>query len=132
MDKRFSELNAKNYVMFAMKNYDNPQCLDLDEFHSDLNRVKYLKRLFKRYVTTGDLKERLILNHIIVLYNVFGVVPATRLLFYKMDKEYYSLLKTFIVYLNFFPEGDDESKIPEADLVVIPLDNDIVEALRKV
>ena len=123
MEKQFGELNSKNYVMFAMKNYDNPQCLDLDEFHSDLNRVKYLKRLFKRYVTTGDLKERLILNHIIVLYNVFGIVPATRLLFYKMDKEYYSLLKTFIVYLNFFPEGDDESKIPEADLIIISLDN---------
>ena len=132
MDKRFSELNSKNYAMFAMKNYDNPQCLDIDEFNSDLSRVKYLKRLFKRYVTTGDLKERLILNHIIVLYNVFGVVPATRLLFYKMDKEYYSILKTFIVYLNFFPEGDDEKKIPETDLVVITLDNDIVEALRKV
>ena len=132
MEKQFSELNAKNYVMFAMKNYDNPQCLDLDEFHSDLNRVKYLKRLFKRYVTTGDLKERLILNHIIVLYNVFGIVPATRLLFYKMDKEYYSLLKTFIVYLNFFPEGDDEKKIPETDLIIITLDNDIVEASRKV
>jgi len=132
MEKQFSELNSKNYVMFAMKNYDNPQCLDLDEFHSDLNRVKYLKRLFKRYVTTGDLKERLILNHIIVLYNVFGIVPATRLLFYKMDKEYYSILKTFIVYLNFFPEGDDESKIPEADLVIISLDNSIVEALREV
>jgi hypothetical protein len=118
--------------MFAMRNYDNPQCLDLDEFHSDLNRIKYLKRLFKRYVTTGELKERLILNHIIVLYNVFGIVPATRLLFYKMDKEYYSLLKTFIVYLNFFPEGDDESKISEVDLVTISLDNNIVEALREV
>ena len=65
--KSIGDLTAKNYVMFAMKNYDNPQCLDIEEFYSDLNRIKYLKRLFKRYVTTDELKERLILNHIIVL-----------------------------------------------------------------
>jgi hypothetical protein len=132
MKKQFGELTAKNYIMFAMRNYDNPQCLDLDEFHSDLNRIKYLKRLFKRYVTTGELKERLILNHIIVLYNVFGIVPATRLLFFRVDSEYHSLLKSFIVYLNFFPEGDDVDRINEADLISIPLDNNIVEVLREI
>ena len=132
MKKQFGELTAKNYIMFAMRNYDNPQCLDLDEFHSDLNRIKYLKRLFKRYVTTGELKERLILNHIIVLYNVFGIVPATRLLFFRVDPEYHSLLKSFIVYLSFFPEGDDVVRINEADLIAIPLDNAIVEVLREI
>ena len=132
MKKQFGELTAKNYIMFAMRNYDNPQCLDLDEFHSDLNRVKYLKRLFKRYVTTGELKERLILNHIIVLYNVFNIVPATRLLFFRVDPEYHSLLKSFIVYLSFFPEGDDVDRINEADLIAIPLDNNIVEVLREI
>tara|TARA_Y100000310_G_C20579490_1_gene762236 strand:+ start:757 stop:1155 length:399 start_codon:yes stop_codon:yes gene_type:complete len=132
MKKQFGELTSKNYIMFAMKNYDNPQCLDLDEFHSDLNRIKYLKRLFKRYTTTKELKERLILNHIIVLYNVFGIVPATRLLFFRVDPEYHSILKSFIVYLSFFPEGDVVEKIKEADLVGIPLNDNIVKILREI
>ena len=130
--KKFSELTSGNYVIYAIKNYDNPQCLDIEEFYSDLSRIKYLKRLFRRYTATGDLKERLILNHIIVLYNVFGIVPATRLLFFRMGDEFHSVLKTFLVYLNMFPEGEKEKEVPEADLVSIPLDKKIIETLRKV
>ena len=130
--KNIGDLTAKNYVMFAMKNYDNPQCLDIEEFYSDLNRIKYLKRLFKRYVTTDELKERLILNHIIVLYNVFGIIPATRLLFFRVGPEYHSMLKTFIVYLNFLPEGEQEKEVKEIDIVRIPLDDDITEVLRNI
>ena len=93
--KKENGLNSNNYIMYAMKHYENPQCLDIEEFYSDLSRIKYLKRLFRRYTATGDLKERLILNHIIVLYNVFGIVPATRLLFFRMGDEFHSVLKTF-------------------------------------
>ena len=126
------ELTENNYVMYAMKNYNNPQCLDIDEFHSDLNRIKYLKKLLKRYLATGELKDRLILNHIIVLYNVFDIVPATRLLFFKTDKELYPMIKTFITYLNYLPEGDKLEEIIEVDILPIPLDDDIVKILRKV
>ena len=128
MKKQFGELTSNNYIMFAMKSYDNPQCLDIDEFYSDVNRIKYLKRLFRRYATTGELKERLILNHIIVLYNVFGIVPATRLLFFRINEEYHQYLKTFMVFLNYLPEDE----IPEVDLVEIALDDEIVEVLREV
>ena len=128
----FSILNDKNYMMYAMRNYDNPQCVDIDEFNEDLGKIKYIKRLFKRYTTTGELKERLILNHIIVFYNVFGIVPATRLLFYRIDPCDYELLKTFIVFLNVCPEDDKEKEIPEADLISIPLNQELIGVLRKI
>ena len=75
-------LDDSNFLLYAASNYDNPQCYDTDEFYDDLKRFKYLKRLFNRYKETGELKERLILNHLIVIYNVFGPMPATRLLFF--------------------------------------------------
>lgn len=127
-----NKLTPNNYIMFAMKHYDNPQCLDIEEFYSDLNRIKYLKRLFKRYQTTGELKERLILNHIIVLSNVFGIVPCARLLFFRMEPEYHEILKTFMVFLNVLPEGDDIRKIEEADIISIGIDNDTADRLREV
>ena len=121
-------LTDDNHTFFAMKAYTNSQCKSLEEFHEDLNRTKYLKRLFRRYQTTGSLRERLILNHIIIFYNVFGVEPASRLLFFKIEEELHSLLKTFLVYLNCCPEQN----IPETeDLVGIPLDEKILNTLRK-
>jgi hypothetical protein len=125
-------LTSNNYIMFAMKHYDNPQCLDIDEFYSDINRIKYLKRLFKRYTTTGELKERLILNHIIVLSNVFGIVPCARLLFFRMENDYHQLLKTFMVFLNVLPEGEDMKKVKEADIMSIGIDQEIANRLREV
>jgi|TARA_R110002074_G_scaffold30830_2_gene86908 hypothetical protein len=132
MTTKFDRLTNKNYVMYAMKNYDNPQCLDIEEFYSDLNRIKYLKRLFRRYLTSGELKERLILNHLIILYNVFGIVPATRILFHRMEDEFHPILKTCIVYLNNLPEDGNAEKISEVDLLTIPMDNKVIEILRGV
>ena len=77
----FFELNDENIIRFAMKNYDNPSCTGVDEFQEDFNRIKYIKRLFNRYQTSGTLRERLILNHIITIYNVFGMEASTRMLF---------------------------------------------------
>jgi len=122
---KFDMITEENYMLFAMKVYENPQCKSVQEFHEDMNRIKYLKRLFKKYKSTGVLRERLILNHIIILYNVFGIQSATRILFARLDKELHPILKTFLVFLHMFPE-----KIPETDLVSIPLDKRITDRLR--
>ena len=92
--------------MFAMKHYDNPSCVDEAEFLDDLKRFRYLKRLFRKYDTSGELKLRLIINHIIILSNVFGVDATTTLLFFKIERNHWSVLKTFLVYLQFMPEND--------------------------
>ena len=102
----FPKLTTDNINMFAMKHYDNPTCIDEKEFLDDMKRFKYLKRLFRKFDTTKELKTRLILNHIIVLNNVFGVDAATTLLFFKIEKQHWSFLKTFLVYLHIMPEND--------------------------
>ena len=102
----FHKLTPDNIMMFAMKYYDNPSCVDRKEFLDDMKRFKYLKRLFRKYDTSGTLKVRLILNHIIVLANVFGVDASSTLLFFKIEKKHWSTLKTFLVYLNYMPEND--------------------------
>jgi len=96
------KLDDTNFMLYAARYYDNPQCYDTLEFYDDLKRFKYIKRLFNIYLETGELRERLILNHIIILYNVFGVIPATRMLFFKLF-EYKELLKPFLELLNFMP-----------------------------
>lgn len=121
--KNFEELNSKNFMLFAAKNYNNKQCMTQEEFEEDLQRFKYLKRLFNRYETTGELSERLILNHLIVLYNVFTIKAANHMMFYKIEKTNWPMLKTFLVYLNYLPEDQ---------YIEVPLDEKIVEALRKV
>ncbi len=93
-------------MMFAMKHYDNPQADGEEEFQDDLKRFKYLKRLLKKYHEGGELKERLILNHIIVLTNVFGVEAATTLLLFKIEQDYWSELKTFMLYLHIIREEE--------------------------
>jgi len=98
-----NDLNEDNFLLYAMKSYDKPNAI-LSEFEEDLHRIKYIKRLFKRYRTTGELKERLILNHIIILSNVFGIIPSVRILFYKLDESDYVMLKTFLLFLNFMPD----------------------------
>lgn len=99
----FEILNDDNFMMYAIKAYEKPNCI-MSEFEGDLKRTKYLKRLFRKYKTTGDLKERLILNHIILLYNVFGNLPTTRILFFKIEECDYDVLKTFLLYLNYMPD----------------------------
>ena len=86
-----------------MKAYDKPNCI-ISEFEEDLKRIKYVKRLIKRYRITGELKERLILNHLIILSNVFGIEPTVKMLFYRFDEEDYDILKTFLIFLNFMPK----------------------------
>lgn len=103
MDISETGLNETNFILFAMNSYDNRNCLDLKEFYDDLKKIKYIKRLLNRYLKEGELKERLILNHIIELYNMFGN-NATVMLFYKLENEFHPLLKTFLVYLGRMPD----------------------------
>jgi len=121
------KLNENNFLLFAMNHYDNPQCHSLEEFDEDLKKFLYLKKLITRYKKDNDLKERLILNHIIVLYNVFGV-NATRMLFYKVDKDYWDVLTTFLIYLGYMPES-----LPEYNIILsdIKLDEKVIAVLRK-
>ena len=99
----FESLNEKNYLMCAITHYDNPQSVTVDDFMEDMKKFKYLKRLLKRYLKTGILRVNLILNHLIILFNVFGDATIP-LLMYKLEHEYWSLIKTFLVYLNRLPE----------------------------
>ena len=119
----FHKLTPDNIIMFAMKHYDNPSCVDSKEFLDDMKRFKYLKRLFRKYDTSGTLKVRLILNHIIVLANVFGVDASSTLLFFKIEKKHWSTLKTFLVYLHYMPEND---------LKDIATDLEILKELREI
>ena len=102
----FKKLTASNIMLFAAKHYDNPSCIGQAEFLDDMKRFKYVKRLFRKYSATGELRTRLIINHIVVLTNVFGVDAATTMLFFKVEQEYWSLLKTFLIFLNFMPNTD--------------------------
>lgn len=109
-----------NFIIFAMKAYDKPNCI-MSEFEEDLKRIKYVKRLIRRYRITGELKERLILNHLIILANVFGVESAVKMLFYKLDREDYNILKTFLLFLNFMPQivkGIKGNNIHSGDITV--------------
>ena len=126
----FEDLTDDNLVMYAIKNYNSPNCL-MSEFESDLKRTKYLKRLFRRYKLTKSLKERLILNHIILLYNVFGPEATVRILFLKVDESDYDVLKAFLNYLNLLPKTIDiRGEIISTDF--IPIDNHVVEILKKI
>jgi hypothetical protein len=121
------KINDDNFLMYAMKHYDNPQCKNIEEFHEDMNRIKYLKRLFRKYKTSGVLRERLILNHLIIFTNVFGIEAASRLLFSRIEEDLHIYLKTFLIYLNSLPEN-----IPEADLITVALDRRIIAKLREI
>lgn len=114
------DLNDDNFMFYAMKAYESPKCI-MSEFEEDLKRIKYVKRLIKRYKATGEIKERLILNHIIILSNVFGVIPTVRMLFFKLDREEYEILKTFLLFLNFMPnivKGLNGTDIHSSDISV--------------
>lgn len=127
------KIDESNFVLFAAKHYDNPHCFDTDEFYDDLNRFKYLKRLFNRYEETGELKERLIINHLTIVYNIFGAEAATKMLFLKLRGQY-QLLKPFLVLMGYMPEairgiGEDNQTITSSD---IHMDEYIVEVLRQI
>ena len=128
-DNMFSEkLNEDNFLLFAMHHYDNPQCHNVQEFEEDIKRFLYLKKLITRYKQSDELRERLILNHIIVLYNVFGDA-TTNMLFYKIDEKYWDVLVTFLIYLERMPESLPHYNIKTSD---IPLDEKVINALRKI
>lgn len=99
-----NNINKENIDIFSESSYRNPQCVSAEDFYEDMNRIKYVKRLFNKYNRGGEIKTRLILNHIIAFYNVFEKRDATRILFFKMEEEYWSLLKTFLLYLSYMPE----------------------------
>lgn len=126
-------LDETNFIVYAAKHYDNPHCFDDIEFFDDLKRFKYLKKLLKKYKETGVIRERLILNHIIIIYNLFGSEAATRILFLKMDG-FYSELKTFLVFLKLMPEKIHNIGITNKtiDSVNIPLDQTLINLLRKI
>ena len=115
-----SELNHENWLIFAIRNYNNPLSVTYSDFEEDLKRFKYIKRLLRRYETTGELKTHLILNHVIVLYNVFDEA-ATPLLFYRVEATYWSIIKAFMLFLNRLPpslKGDvDEECLKQLNLI---------------
>jgi hypothetical protein len=121
-------ISENNFILIAMHNYDNSQCTSLAEFEEDIKRFAYLKKLFSRYKENDDLKERLILNHIIVLYNLFGIV-TTELLFFKIDKQYWDVLATFLVYLERMPDAVPEFGIKLSEL---QLDDKVIAALKDI
>ena len=104
--KVFDKLTNRNFELFASQNYNNPECESVDEFKEDLSRFKYLKRLLRRYETSEDLQERLILNHLIVIYNVFGIEAANRMVWFKVNEEHWHFIKPFLVFLNYLPEDE--------------------------
>jgi hypothetical protein len=121
----FNELNEDNFLLFAIKNYENPQAVTKDDFQKDLNHFKYIKRLLKRYKKTGDLKTHLLINHFIVLYNIFGEA-TTPMLFFKLENDMWSQVKTFIVFLNRLPQ------FPKTYIHDIPVDINCLEQLQKI
>ena len=128
---KFDNLDNTNFLLYAAKHYDNPQCFDTKDFYDDLKRFKYLKRLFNRYKVTGELRERLIINHLQVLYNLFGSEATTRMLFFSLRK-HYECLKPFLILFNTMPEivkNIDGKDIHNSDLT---MDTKIVEVLRKI
>lgn len=127
----FDNLTSENILMYAMKIYDKPNCI-MSEFKEDMKRFNYLKRLFRRYRKIGEIKERLVLNHLVVLYNVFGAEALTRLLFFKMSKDDQPIVKTYLIFLSCMP--DVVKGIKGQDLLSsdIPVDLKIAEVLREI
>jgi len=127
-----NELTEENFTMYAIKNYDNPSCKGMDEFLDDLKRFKYIKRLLIKHTGGKGLKERLILNHIIVLGNLFGIDATTKMLFYKLDKKFWAQIKTFLVFLNYMPLKVIVSPGIEILDKDIPIDETILENLKRI
>ncbi len=121
----FDELNEDNFLLFAIKNYENPQAVTEEDFHKDLNHFKYIKRLLRKYKKDGELRSDLLINHFIILYNIFGDA-TTPMLFYKMEDNMWTVIKTFVVFLNKLPEH------PKTHIHDIPIDNNCLKELRRV
>ena len=120
---KFDELNEDNYILFAIKYYDNPQAVTKEDFFEGLSRFKYIKKLLRRYVKSGELKTNLLINHFIIVFNVFNDA-AIPLLFFKIEKELWSSMKTFLLFLNRIPE------YPKSFLNEIPVDENCLKILQ--
>ena len=127
----FDDLNSDNFMIYAAKAYDKPNCL-MSEFKEDIKRFNYLKRLFHKYRKNNELREQLVLNHLVILYNVFGVEPTTRMLFFKMTKDDYSALKTYLLFLNYMPNVVKSIKGHDVRSSDIEVDMKIANILRKI
>lgn len=123
----FKKLTRDNFMLYAMGHYTNPECEGIYEFQEDMNRIKYVKRLLKKYNRTGKIRPILLLNHLVILGNVFGPFVASRLLFFKLDDSLHPPLKTALLYLNYIGEG---MLLDERHLDSIPLDGRLADALR--
>lgn len=121
----FTELNEDNFLLFAIKNYENPHAVTKEDFDRDLNHFKYIKRLFRRYKNTGVLKTHLLINHFIILYNIFGEA-TTPMLFFKIDSDLWSYMKTFVIFMNRLPE------YPKTYIHDIPIDPYCAQELEKI
>jgi hypothetical protein len=119
----FEELDEETFTIFAAKNYYNPVCIDADEFHEDLKRFKYIRRLLNRYLDTGKLSERLLLNHMIVVFNVVDIGPGLKMLEYSLDDKHMAVVKPFLIFLKI---------IPNDKYTHIGMDEKVVDALRKI
>lgn len=121
----FNELNEDNFLLFAIKHYENPQAVTKEDFDKDLNHFKYIKRLLKRYKNTGQLKTHLLINHFIILYNIFGDA-TTPMLFYKIERDLWSPMKTFIIFLNRLPD------YPKCYIHDVPIDDYCMQELQRI
>ena len=129
---KFDDLTEENFLMFAMREYNNMQCTDIEEFYDDLKKIKYIKRLFNIYKNDGQLKERLILNHLITWYNVFPIQAGTRILFYKIEEQFWPMLKTFLIFLDRMPDKIESIRGKEIKSTDIKLDDGIITKLRTI
>ena len=120
---RFKELTEKNLLLYAAKHYSNPTFSDIEDFHEDLKRFKYIKRLLNRYLETDDLSERLILNHLIVIFNMFGIEAALNILDLKLEEKHWPVIKPFLIFLKY---------IKNDQYTGITMDPTVVETLRKI
>lgn len=120
--KLFDELNDDNFILFASRYYENPQCSSLDEFHEDLSRFRYVKRLVNKYIKGEELRERLILNHIIIIFNSFGVGPSKKMIWHKFKTpQERAIIKPFLVYMNYMKSDE---------MISVSLDTHVVQRLR--
>ena len=119
----FSELNESNFLLYAARHYYSPRCIDAEEFYDDLNRFKYVKRLVNRYGRGGDLGERLLLNHLTVILNIFGTEPALKMLEYKIPKHDWPILKPFLIMLQ---------AIEPSQYIEVGMDEEVVNKLRQI
>ena len=129
---KFDDLTEESFLMFAMLEYNNMQCTDIEEFYDDLKKIKYIKRLFNIYKNDGQLKERLILNHLITWYNVFPTQAGTRILFYKIEEHFWPMLKTFLIFLERMPDKIESIRGKTILSPEIKLDEGIVTRLRTI